>query len=103
MVVGDSQSSLIQVMDSKICRDMNSMNLTTRQSKKDYRFIFDKRVKTDSYITYPYGYWIKAKPYNRCLVNVFDIGKRGTAIMAMEVYDLPYSNTKIWRFEIGYL
>lgn len=56
MITGKSDSSVVPVVDMKICRDITNTTLTTRQEGKDYKMVFDKRVIDKDFITYPYGY-----------------------------------------------
>ena len=39
----------------KICRDRNNTRLLTVAQEKDYRIVFDKRVRV-GHDSYPYGY-----------------------------------------------
>ena len=56
MITGKSDSSVVKVVDMKICRDISNMALFTRQDGKEYKIVFDKRVIDKDFVTYPYGY-----------------------------------------------
>ena len=40
----------------KITRDKNNRKIITKRTKKDYRFVYNKRVVKENYGTVPYGY-----------------------------------------------
>ncbi len=53
------QSSGIMVKDKRILRDNRTKNLITKKAPKTLDFNFDKRIVTDTFDTYPYGYYNK--------------------------------------------
>ena len=40
----------------KITRDKKNKKIITKRTKKDYRYVYNKRVVKENYVTVPYGY-----------------------------------------------
>lgn len=57
MVTGKKSADSIQVIDeNKIARNPETCNIITKTECKDYRIVFDKRVLSDNYDSFPYGF-----------------------------------------------
>lgn len=55
-MITNSSNKTVTVTDSnKICRDRDQVRLLTVAQTKDYRTVFDKRVRK-GHVSYPYGY-----------------------------------------------
>jgi len=57
MVTGDTEKEKITLNDEyKIVRDKKCCRIVTTEQRKDYKIVFDKRVISHEYQTFPYGY-----------------------------------------------
>ena len=55
-MVTNNPNQVVTVTDSnKICRDRDQARILTVEQMKDYRIVFDKRVRK-GHVSYPYGY-----------------------------------------------
>jgi hypothetical protein len=56
-LVTERPTGRVSVIDAhKITRDRDSAKLLSVSQRKDYRLVFDKRVRRDQNVSYPYGY-----------------------------------------------
>jgi hypothetical protein len=57
MVTGQMQNQCIKVVDrNKIVRNRETCCIITKTEIKDYKIVFDKRVISENYNSFPYGY-----------------------------------------------
>ena len=57
LVTGQRAASSIKVIDkNKIVRNPDTCNIITKMECKDYRIVYDKRVLSDKFDSFPYGY-----------------------------------------------
>ena len=57
LVTGEKKCSSIKVTDeNKIMRNPDTCNIITKTESKDYRIVYDKRVLSNKYDSFPYGY-----------------------------------------------
>jgi hypothetical protein len=57
MVTGMEQDTCLKVIDkNKIVRNQNTGNIITTTETKVYKIVFDKRVLSENYNSFPYGY-----------------------------------------------
>ncbi|XP_060588537.1 uncharacterized protein LOC132743952 [Ruditapes philippinarum] len=57
MVTGQMQNQCVKVVDiNKIVRNREMCHIITKTEIKDYKIVFDKRVISENYNSFPYGY-----------------------------------------------
>jgi hypothetical protein len=57
MVTGQMQNQCIKVVDTnKIARNRETCHIVTKTETKDYKIVFDKRVISNHFNSFPYGY-----------------------------------------------
>ncbi|XP_053390895.1 uncharacterized protein LOC128553745 [Mercenaria mercenaria] len=56
MVTGKVDECVTVVDENKIVRNPSTGHVITKRETKDYKIVFDKRVISKEYTTYPYGY-----------------------------------------------
>ena len=55
--VTNDQDEKVKIVDAnKISRERNNAKFITMSQNKDYRLVFDKRVRRENFVSFPYGY-----------------------------------------------
>jgi hypothetical protein len=60
-MIRSNNDEVVKVVDqATIARDKNNTKLLTTSTTKDYKLVFDKRRRLNTFLSVPFGYWFLA-------------------------------------------